>query len=269
MSFQLLVHYRVERLKRQFRLYLGWKGGLMLVLLLAGASLSLFTPQWEGMMEMPVAPRLKEPEQAIPLVMATGPILAQDNFQDLNPTFWEQVKHTQILSSDPQGSVSFIDGSNSGLIIHGSGEISVLLGPQVDNAEAVCIGSLSSYDGANVGMFLRRVDAKNWYKTYLDGTDLVLQESRAGVTKVLARVPFKVNSNQLYILRFHAIGNQLEARAWAQGTPEPTSWMVKSQVTTGGKGTQEGMSAGYAGISLRLQMNVTARITRFIEVSQD
>lgn len=271
MSFHLAIHFRVTRLKRQFRRHLGWRGGIVLGLLLTGAFLSLFTSQWEEMMDMPAATNVKEPGQTTSAALATGQILAQDDFQHPDQSFWKQVMNGQILSSDPNGSVSFVSAGDKGLIIHGSGGLTALLGPRVENAEVVCIGALSDYTGANVGMFLRRIDAGNWYKTYLNGTELVLQQSRAGKTTLLAHIPFKVNANQLYVLRFRAIGNQLQARAWAQGSPEPTVWMVTgkaTQVRQAGKSVQAALPAGYAGMSLQLQINVTARITRFVEVSR-
>ena len=73
-------------------------------------------------------------------------------------------------------SVFSISG-NAGLVSNaGSTTYSAVLGPTASNAEVYATFSMSSFASSNVGGVLRWTDGNNWYKGYIDGSNLLIQK---------------------------------------------------------------------------------------------
>ena len=66
---------------------------------------------------------------------------------------------------------------------------------------------------------------------------------------------FPASPNTSYIIRFHANGTTLSAKAWQTGTLEPANWMVTATDST--------FSSGQCGIWTYQQGGTSATITSF------
>ncbi len=187
-----------------------------------------------------------------------GP-LAQDTFQRPNQMFWGTATNGQIWRGDAQSSPSFMIVGHMGQV-NGSGTFNALLGPRSTNEEVVFSGSMSRYGPFNMGAVLRWTDANNWYKAYIDGSQLVLLKRAAGVTTRLNSVPFAAATGKQYSLRFRAAGSMLMARVWPTGAAEPTNWLVTASDTS-----NTVLTSGFGGLRLFLVSGAVATITMFTE----
>jgi hypothetical protein len=188
---------------------------------------------------------------------ATTTILASDTFQRADRPFWGKASDGQIWGGDANSKAGFVIADHSGQIIEGHGIYNATLGGLTSDAEVVFSGSLSDFDHSNLGAVLRWRDEHNWYKAYVNGTQLILLKDVAGTMIMLNAVPFTASAGTSYTLRFCVIGSQLLARVWPTGQIEPAIWMVA--------GTDENISSGFGGLRLLLQDGVDATITMFTE----
>jgi len=124
----------------------------------------------------------------------------------------------------------------------------------------VFTGSLSDLSNNNLGAVLRWTDANNWYKAYIDGTNLVIQMNVNGTLTTLARAPFAATALTSYTLRFNVVGTALSAKVWPAGMVEPDSWMATAADST--------FSSGYCGLRMLVQNGVTAQHTWFQATTQ-
>ena len=139
---------------------------------------------------------------------------------------------------------------------NGSGFYNAVLGPTATNSEVVFTGTLSSFSNANMGAVARWTDTNNWYKAYIDGSNLVVQKKVSGAYTTLGSTPFAASGGTAYSLRFRVVGTTLEARVWPAGTAEPTTtWMVTA--------TDSALSSGYSGLRITIQTGATATFTTF------
>jgi len=188
---------------------------------------------------------------------ATTTLLASDTFQRADRHFWGMASDGQIWGGDANSKAGFVIADHSGQIVDGHSIYNATLGGLTSDAEAVFSGSLSSFDHSNLGAVLRWRDENNWYKAYINGTQLILLKDIAGTMIMLNAVPFTAYAATSYTLRFSVIGFQLLARVWPSGQIEPATWMVA--------GTDENISSGFGGLRLLLQDGVNATITMFTE----
>jgi len=131
-----------------------------------------------------------------------------------------------------------------------------VLGPVVTNAEVLFSGSISSFNNVNLGAVLRWKDGNNWYKAYIDGSNLIIQKKINGSTNVLGQVAFTATAGTSYTLRFSVSGSTLSAKVWQTGKTEPTNWMVKV--------TDSSLQSGYCGLRMLDQNAAVATFTSFI-----
>ncbi len=185
-----------------------------------------------------------------------GKTLAQDTFQRATQTYWGTASDGQAWGGDANSSGAFSISGNAGRVSNGGGNsYSAILGPTATNAEAVVSGSLSSFNNANIGAVLRWTDGNNWYKAYISGTSLVLQKKVSGATTILTSTPFTAQAGTSYTIRFQVTGKTLNARVWATGSTEPSSWMVTA--------SDSSLSAGYCGVRVLTQSGTSATLTSF------
>jgi hypothetical protein len=116
-------------------------------------------------------------------------------------------------------------------------------------------GSISLFTNTNIGAVLRWTDGNNWYKAYIDGTNLVVQKKVNGTATVLGTSPFSATGGTSYTLRFRVVGTMLYVKAWKTGGTEPTSWMVTV--------TDSSLASGYCGLRMLVQNSAMVTITSF------
>ncbi len=120
-------------------------------------------------------------------------------------------------------------------------------------------GSVSSFSNANLGAVLRWTDTSNWYKAYIDGTNLIVQSRINGTATTLTSVTFKATAGTSYTIHFHAVGTTLTANVWQTSATEPTGWMATA--------TNSVLPAGFCGVRAQVPGGVTVKITSFKAVT--
>lgn len=207
---------------------------------------------------------LEEPTNQ-PTPLPSGEIiLAHDTFQRPNQQFWGTSSDGRTWGSDANTSTAFAIANHTGQIT-GSKESIVMqatLNAQVDNAELLFSGSVNSFDAygdSNLGGILRWTDTNNWYKLFIDGSQLELLRDLHGTLQVLATVPFKAIGGTNYSLRFRAQGSYIFGKVWPTAGTEPTSWMLTTIDTT--------FASGGSGIRVRLAPGAVIHITAFLVTS--
>jgi streptogramin lyase len=189
-----------------------------------------------------------------------GSTLAQDTFQRANQTHWGTASDGQTWGGDANSSSVFSISSNAGQVSNGSTNYSAVLGPVATNAQVLFSGSLSNFNSTNLGAVLRWTDGNNWYKAYIDGSNLVIQKKVNGTTTILGSVSFAATAGTSYTLRFSAAASTLSAKVWQTSNSEPTNWMVTATDST--------FQSGYCGLRMLVQNSAIAKITSFLATSQ-
>ena len=185
-----------------------------------------------------------------------GPIVAQDTFQRSNQPSWGTASDGNIWGADANNNTAFSISNNAGQVANGgSSALSATLGPAVTDAKVVFTGSISAFGNSNLGAVLRFTDTNNWYKAYIDGSNLVLQKKVNGAVSTLVCASFTASANTNYSLRFQVVGSNLSAKVWPTGTSEPSSWMVTA--------TDSSFASGYSGLRMQTPSGVSATYTSF------
>ncbi len=195
-----------------------------------------------------------------PTAMSTT-VLAQDTFQRGDQRFWGTASDGQTWSANANNSPAFTIAGQAGIIANGPGIFDATLGPRTIDAEVAFSGSLSLFGegSSNIGSVLRWTDTNNWYKAFLDGTQLILLKRVAGTMTRLNAANFPAQNGKEYTLRFRVVGSMLFARAWLTGQPEPATWIVTANDTA--------LPSGFAGLRVVIQNGVVARIRVFTETA--
>jgi len=189
-----------------------------------------------------------------------GTTLAQDTFQRANQTYWGKASDSQTWGGDANSSNVFSISGNTGKISNGNTSYSAVLGPVATNAQVLFSGLISNFNNVNLGVVLRWNDGNNWYKAYIDGSDLVIQKKVNGSTTVLVQVAFAATAGTSYAMRFSVSGTTLSAKVWQTGQTEPTNWMVNA--------TDNSLQSGYCGLRMLDQNGAVVTFTSFICTSQ-
>jgi len=181
--------------------------------------------------------------------------LAQDTFQHADQTYWGTASDGQLWGGDANSSTVFSIAANTGQLANGYTSYNAVLGPPATNAQVLFKGSMSSFNNTNMGAVLRWTDGNNWYKAYIDGTNLVIQKKVNGSTTILNETPFAAQAGISYTLRFRAVDSTLAAKVWQTGNAEPDIWMATATDST--------FQSGYCGLRILVQNGALARITAF------
>lgn len=189
-----------------------------------------------------------------------GVTLAQDTFRRANQTYWGTASDGQVWGGDANSSTVFSIAGNTGQLANGYTTYSAVLGPPATNAQVLFSGSMSSFINTNMGTVLRWTDSNNWYKAYIDGTNLVLQKKVNGSLMILNEIVFAAQAGISYSLRFSVAGSTLSAKVWQTGSSEPSFWMVTATDST--------FQSGYCGLRILVQTGTIAHITAFIARAQ-
>jgi streptogramin lyase len=196
-------------------------------------------------------------EAAVPTQTTTS-VLAQDSFQRPNQTHWGTASDGNTWGDDANDSddASFSIKGNTAQVTNGNGIIEGTLGPSVSDSQVFFTGSTSSFTNTDFGAVLRFTDSNNWYKAYLDGTNLIIRRNQNGNNVVIATTAFTAKANASYSLRFQAVGTQLSAKAWVAGSSEPANWMLSIN--------DNALTSGNAGLQVSEQGSSTVTYTSFI-----
>jgi streptogramin lyase len=188
-------------------------------------------------------------------VPGSGSVLGTDTFRRPDQLLWGNASDGQTWAGDANNLNVFSISGNAGRVANtGSTSYSAVLGPAAGDAEAFVTGSISSFASSNFGDVLRWTDGNNWYKAYVDGTNLLIQKKVSGVTTILASRPFTATAGVAYTIHFRAVGSTLTANVWAETGSEPGAWMLTATDST--------FASGYAGMRFLTQTG-TATITSF------
>ncbi len=191
----------------------------------------------------------------------TGSTLAQDTFQRANQQEWGTASDGQTWTSDAKTSTTFSISGNAGKIAGNGTAYNAILGPNVQDAEVLFNGSLSNFANGNLGAVLRWTDTNNWYKAYINGTQLVLQSRVNGASTTLASANFAASTGTSYTIRFRAVGTTLSAKVWPGSGTEPTNWTVTA--------TNSAFTAGSPGLRVQAPSGATALITSYQATNPD
>jgi hypothetical protein len=241
-------------------------GLAILGILLAGGVLSSFyVPSIEAALTVPAsgagllipATSTSTPGKAVTPV--TTNVLSQDTFQRADQLFWGTASDGHSWGADASRRNVFAIAGRRGVANNGQGAFDATLGPLISDAEIIFSGSMSRYDQSNIGAVLRWTDTNDWYKSYIDGNNLVVLKRVGGMATRLAAVPFVAKAGTLYTLRFRVKGSKLMAKVWQNGNSEPVNWMVTVMDTT--------FQSGYGGLRFVLAKDILARFTSFQETA--
>ncbi len=117
-------------------------------------------------------------------------------------------------------------------------DFDVYLGGTLKDTEVVVRLTASSFGDDAGGVYLRFIDANNFYRCFLTGSQLVIDKKVSGsFTGGIGTASFTATSGTYYFIRFHALGTNLMARAWQSGSSEPGTWNINitdSDITSAG-----------------------------------
>lgn len=250
---------------------------LLGICLLAGLVAGIFSRSIETALSMP---RINTIQTATPTSIPAKPtltpvsrtpspaanktdILAQDTFQRPDQAFWGTASNGRTWAGDASSVNAFSIVGKAGQLAGLPGIYNAILGPATMNAEIIFSASVNHFIPAsvNIGAVLRWKDSNNWYKAFINGTELVILKRINGTTTRLSFVPFNALDAASYTLRFRAIGATLFAKAWPSNQPEPGGWMLT--VTD----TSTLLLSGSGGLRLAVQTDTVVRVTSFLETS--
>ena len=185
-------------------------------------------------------------------------MLAQDTFQRANQALWGVASNGQTWSGDANTASAFSISGNTGHVANTSNSYSAVLGPTATNAEVYMNVSISSFANNNFGTVLRWTNGNDWYKAYIDGTNLIIQKKVSGTTTTLKSMPFAAQAGTAYSMHFRVVGSTLYANVWASSGTEPAGWMLTT--------TDSSLTSGYCGMRF-LPQSATITVTSFLAQS--
>ena len=171
-----------------------------------------------------------------------GTAIAKDTFQRPNQTYWGTASDGNVWGADAATNSVFTISGNTGVATNPVGIRSGTLGASESDEQVVATGSTSTFSGGDYGVILRYVNGSNWYKAYIDGSNLLIRRDLGGTNTVLTSVPFAAAASTSYTLKFQAFGNSLLAKVWPTASSEPSSWMLTTQDSS--------LTAGEAGVQV-------------------
>ena len=188
------------------------------------------------------------PSVPTPPTATPGPLISQDTFQRPDQTYWGTASDGNAWGSDAATNDAFTISGNTAVVTNPDAILTGVLGASASDEQVVATGSTSSFSGSDYGVVLRYTNGANWYKAYIDGSNLVIRRDLDGNNAVVNSVPFAAAAGTPYTLMFQAVGKWLLAKVWVAGTSEPTSWMLvtsDSSLTAGEAGLQVHGSATF------------------------
>ncbi len=184
-----------------------------------------------------------------------GATIAQDTFQRANQSHWGTASDGLVWAGDANSNNVFSISNKTGQLSNNGGAYNAILGPTATNADVLVTGSTNKFSNSNIGAVLRWTDTNNWYKAYIDGSNLVVQKRVKGNFTTLKTFKFAATGGKSYTIRFDVVGSTLSAKVWLTGTTEPSSWMITVNDTS--------LTSGFCGMRIQVQSGITTNITSF------
>lgn len=186
-------------------------------------------------------------------------LIAQDTFHRANQSKWGSASDGHVWGADANTLNNFSVRNNAGVITNAWNTLSGILGTSAANAEVLFTGSMSSFHYSNIGSVLRFKDSKNWYKSYINGSNLIIQRDVNGKTAILAATRFSAKANTAYSLRFRIVGTKLYAKTWPAASSEPSTWNITATDST--------FTVGYCGLRSTSQQGISASYVNFTAIT--
>ena len=167
----------------------------------------------------------------------------EDNFTRANQTGWGITFNTDSVpnvawGTDADGSQSYVSiTGNTGMFgYQGSTNMVGLATAGTttygNGADALVSFTMSSVGHVIPSVLLNACANKSCYysaQLHTSQNTLEIGERKKNINTVLASVPFTPSANTLYWMRLDTATNRsgtIEAKVWADGSPEPAGWMV-------------------------------------------
>jgi len=138
-------------------------------------------------------------------------VVAKDSFSRPNQSGWGTSSDGQHWGTDAGSSTAFSLKNHVALISNTGNSYAGILGSVLTNSQILFTGRMSNFSNSNFGGVLRYKDTNNWYKAYIDGTNLVIQKRLNSNYTILKQLAFKAAANTNYTIRFQAVGNTRSA----------------------------------------------------------
>jgi sugar lactone lactonase YvrE len=156
--------------------------------------------------------------------------LAQDGFQRADQALWGNIADGQKWGGDANRQTAFSISNHAGLVSTTGGTVSnAVLGPVAAEAEVYMTGLIASFADSNFGSVLRWTNGDNWYKGFIDGSNLLIQKRVKGRNSTLASIRFAARAGTAYTLHFRVVGSTLTANVWVASSSEKSGWMVTAR----------------------------------------
>jgi hypothetical protein len=186
------------------------------------------------------------------LPSSASTVLGTDTFRRPNQARWGVASDGQSWGGDANARSVFSIASHAGHVGATNGtSYSAVLGRSASDEDVRVTGALSSFANSNFGPVARWQDGNNWYKAYLDGSNLIIQKKVAGENATLATAPFAAVSNASYSIDLRVVGTTLTAR-------------VGSLSVSATDGT---FASGRTGLRVLTQSGISASIASFDSIA--
>ena len=192
-------------------------------------------------------------------VVSMNEIVAQDNFQRADQTFWGNAPDGQPWHEEANSKPFFSIKNKTGQVVAtDAGAFNALLGPQRNNEDIVFAGSVNHFSqNVNIGAVVRWTDEHNWYKALIDGKNLAFIKHVNGVATTISEIPFSAQDGVSYSLHFRIVDTTLYANVWQSDQQEPQIWMLTATDTSFAK------TQGFGGMRFSVQPGTVVTITSF------
>ncbi len=196
---------------------------------------------------------------ASPTIVPTNEVVAQDNFQRGDQTFWGTASDGQQWREEASSKPFFLIKNQTGQVVASDGgAFNALLGPQRNNEDIVFSGSVNHFaHNVNIGAVLRWTDEGDWYKALIDGQHLSIIKHVHGVATTISSVSFAAQDGVSYSLHFRIVGTTLYDNVWQSNSQEPKTWMLT------GQDNSFATVKGSGGLRFSVQTGTVVTITSF------
>src|SRR5262249_26836134 len=146
-----------------------------------------------------------------------------------NQTLWGTATDGRQWEGDANTKPLFTINGMRGQIAGGQGALEAVIGLTANDVDVTISGTVNQFGNTvNLGIVLRWTDTNNWYKAFIDGTQLVIIKNKTGqaTPTTIAHMDAKSTAGIAQTLRFRALGTMLFAKTWPSGSAEPPNWML-------------------------------------------
>lgn len=174
------------------------------------------------------------------------PFLATDSFYRFNQSgSWGTASDGQVWSVLTGPATPSIN-NNEGVLTGNTTQTILTLGSSTPSDCELLVRLANTQNTDSVFIIARASNASNFYRCRILNQALTIQKVVGGGTTTLVSTAFTVTAGNFYWIRFRIVGSNLWAKAWADGSAEPTSWTLTtsdSSLTSGNFGLAATLNA--------------------------